>query len=134
MSTTGEQEGSWCAESEIPQLDAALHAEYRACLQPDELATLFARHRQTLEQEAVRLQAACSDGDIETIIRSAHKLAGSAAAAGFPVLTHHARRLEEAARAGDAGAVRRLMERFPELHAASRHALETLAGPMHAQE
>ena len=131
MNSPSEPMGSGRAQSELPQLDAALLAEYRAYLQPDELAALFARHHHTLEQEAMRLQTACTDGDLDTITHSAHKLAGSAAVAGFLVLTHHAHRLEAAARAGDAGAVRELMECFPALHAASRHALNMLANPLH---
>lgn len=100
-------------------LDETLLADYRHYLAPAELAELYRHHYLIMIEEEGRLQTALAAADFSAILRTAHKIAGGAAAACFPALTGTSRALEEAARAADLALARELVARLQEVRDAS---------------
>lgn len=85
----------------------------RLSLDPEDLPLL-----DELLQRSVRdldaLRAASAAGDAAGVLALAHRMAGAAGTFGLDRLAHEARDLEQAARRGDAAAMRAALERTGE--------------------
>jgi signal transduction histidine kinase/CheY-like chemotaxis protein len=63
-----------------------------------------------LSEHAANLVAATTAGDMEKLRQAAHKLAGTSSYCGTPALNHHAKKVENLARNGDADAAIRAVD------------------------
>lgn len=79
-------------------IDRTLQEEYSRSLSPEDLAEWRRRQHHSLEEEEAVLDAAWAKRDLAATAAAAHKIAGSAAMAGFPAWSRRALLIEEAAR------------------------------------
>jgi CheY-like chemotaxis protein len=74
---------------------------------PSEIAHLAPRYLEACRARIAELKQAADSGDFAVLARHAHDLRGSGGAFGFPAITQHASRMEQAARAQDSPALAR---------------------------
>ncbi len=74
---------------------------------PAEIAHLVPRYLDACRARVVELQQAVGSGDFDAIAKHAHNLRGTGGAFGFPSISEHAGRMEQAAKQGDRGATER---------------------------
>ncbi|NIC07300.1 ATP-binding protein [Billgrantia bachuensis] len=90
-------------EGESPRreiVEEGVLGELRETLGADALATLFAVHREQLQQHAENLQAALEQGDMVALAEGAHRIKGESGSLGGRRLAEIAQRLERLARGG----------------------------------
>jgi len=126
---TGDAGGGTSVEPEVPPLDAAFLADLRALREGsrdggiaiDELLSLFVTEGQ---ERLADLRAAATRGDLATVARAAHALAGTGASVGAFSLAAASRTLEQEARGGTVQ-VRAAVDGIAHLFAEARAALRS---------
>jgi HPt (histidine-containing phosphotransfer) domain-containing protein len=99
----------------IPEAIAQLTAE----LDPDTVAELINQYLSDTPQQIATLRAAAAAGDLKTLGRTAHSIAGSSSTFGLEHLRAAARTLEDAALAGDTSAIAARIDALAQTFAAA---------------
>jgi len=89
---------------------AALGHHADAFVVDDDIVNLVPEYIAARRRDVASLRQDLERGDLEAIARLGHKMKGSGSGYGLPVVSRLGGEIEDAARAGDAGAIRPLVD------------------------